>query len=56
MKNGFAIAIGHVGPEGGKITAQAIKQMTPKLMSEGIEFVTISKMKELIENDGRGIY
>lgn len=56
LKNGFAIAIGHVGPEGGKTTAQAIKQMTPKLMSEGIEFVTISKMKELIENDGRGIY
>lgn len=47
VKNGTAIAIGHVGPEGGKITAQAIKDLAPEIEKMGVEFVTISKMKEI---------
>ncbi|MCJ7856437.1 divergent polysaccharide deacetylase family protein [Lachnospiraceae bacterium NSJ-143] len=51
LKNGKAVAIGHVGPEGGKITAKAIEKMYPELMAKGVEFVTISRMRELIENE-----
>ena len=47
VKNGTAIAIGHVGPEGGKITAQAIKDLAPEIEKMGVEFVTITKMKEI---------
>lgn len=47
LKNGFALAIGHVGPEGGKITAQAIKEMAPEMEQKGIEFVTISQYAKL---------
>ena len=47
LKNGFALAIGHVGPEGGKITAQAIKEMAPEMEQKGIEFVTISEYAKL---------
>ena len=48
IENGFAIAIGHVGPEGGLVTANAIKSMYPKLMGQGVEFVTISRLSELV--------
>lgn len=48
LKNGYAIAIGHVGPEGGKITAQAIKELAPEIQKSGIQFVTVSQMKEII--------
>ena len=47
VKNGTAIAIGHVGPEGGKITAQAIKDLAPEIEKMGVEFVTITQMKEI---------
>ena len=50
LKNGTAIAIGHVGPEGGNVTVSAIKKMYPTLMANGVEFVTISRMKEIIQN------
>lgn len=47
VKNGTEIAIGHVGPEGGKITAQAIKDLVPEIEKMGVEFVTITQMKEI---------
>lgn len=47
IKKGSALCIGHVGPEGGKITAQAIKDLTPELKEKGIEFVTISQLMEI---------
>lgn len=49
IKNGYAIAIGHVGAEGGKITAQAIKNTYKSLEDKGIEFVTVSQLAELIK-------
>jgi polysaccharide deacetylase 2 family uncharacterized protein YibQ len=49
-EKGTCIAIGHVGPEGGKITAEAIKEMYPEITKSGIEFVTVSQMKEIQEN------
>lgn len=51
VKNGTAIAIGHVGPEGGKITAQAIKDMAPEIKKMGVEFVTITKLKEITDEN-----
>ena len=44
LEKGAAIAIGHVGPEGGKITAQAIKEAAPELERAGITFVTVSEL------------
>ena len=44
LEKGTAIAIGHVGPEGGKITAQAIKEVAPELEQAGITFVTVSEL------------
>lgn len=51
VKNGTAIAIGHVGPEGGKITAQAIKDLQPEIEQMGVEFVPITKLKEIVDEN-----
>ncbi|MCT4621805.1 MAG: divergent polysaccharide deacetylase family protein [Marinisporobacter sp.] len=53
LEKGYAIGIGHVGAEGGTITINGIKNMVPVLEREGIEFINISKLKKLIENDNR---
>lgn len=45
IKDGSAIAIGHVGVEGGKVTAQAIKNKIPYFKEKGIEIVPISSIK-----------
>lgn len=44
LAQGEALAIGHVGPEGGKITAQAIRALLPELESLGIVFVTAGEL------------
>lgn len=44
IKNGYAVAIGHVGSEGGKITAKAIEEMIPELENQGIKLVFISEL------------
>lgn len=46
QKEGYAVAIGHVGPEGGVVTADAIKEMIPQLEAMGIEFVFLSQLLE----------
>lgn len=51
LKNGSAIAIGHVGPEGGKVTAQAISQLIDELQSQGIEFITIEQLNKIQHED-----
>ncbi|MDR1536623.1 MAG: divergent polysaccharide deacetylase family protein [Clostridiales bacterium] len=43
-KNGFAIAIGHVGPWGGIPTANALASLVPSLQAEGIEFLTLTEL------------
>ena len=45
-KQGSAIAIGHVGPEGGNITVQAIRELAPELEREGITFVSLSELAQ----------
>ncbi|ADY55848.1 protein of unknown function DUF610 YibQ [Syntrophobotulus glycolicus DSM 8271] len=44
LKEGYAVVIGHVGAEGGAITAQVLEEMIPKLESKGIEFVYASEL------------
>ena len=41
---GSAVAIGHVGPEGGVLTAKVLAEMAPELEKEGIRFVTVSEL------------
>ncbi len=50
LSKGYALAIGHVGPEGGNITAAAIKELAPQFESQGIEFVTASQLKLILDN------
>jgi hypothetical protein len=51
-KNGYALAIGHVGAEGGKVTAEAIGEMYKQLEAEGIEFVTTDELVATLTNLG----
>ncbi len=44
FEKGGALAIGHVGPEGGKVTAKAIRELAPELEAAGITFVTVSQL------------
>ncbi len=49
LKKGYAVAIGHVGAEGGVVTAQAIKNTYKALENKGIEFVTVGRLIEEAE-------
>jgi len=44
LENKFAVAIGHVGPDGGIVTAQAISEMLPVFEENGIELVYVSDL------------
>jgi hypothetical protein len=46
-ERGYAIAIGHVGIEGGKPTAATIAEMLPYFESKNIQLVYISELKPL---------
>lgn len=46
LKKGYAVAIGHVGIEGGKVTAEAIKEMLPEFERKNIQLVFVSELKE----------
>ncbi len=41
-----------MGPEGGKVTAQALKETAEELKSKGIEFVTITRLREIYGDTG----
>lgn len=47
LSRGYAIGIGHVGEQGGKITMEQIKAMIPELEEKGIRFVYSSQLLEL---------
>ncbi len=51
LEKGYAIGIGHVGPEGGIVTAQAIQSMIPVLEKKGIRFVTMKELQKVIAKD-----
>jgi len=44
IENKKSIAIGHVGPDGGAVTAQCIKEMIPILEEKNIELVYVSDL------------
>ena len=44
LKKGYAVAIGHVGTEGGKITYEAIKETLPYFDSNNIQLVYVSEL------------
>lgn len=46
-KEGYAIAIGHVGPEGGKITAEALDNVFLEFERKGVSFITLSELINL---------
>ncbi len=50
LKRGYAIGIGHVGPEGGDVTVKAIKKMYPKISDKGIKFVFVSDIFHIIDH------
>lgn len=50
LQRGYAVGIGHVGPEGGTVTAQAIKTMYPILHEKGIRFINLTQLKDLQKN------
>lgn len=45
LKDGKSVAIGHVGIEGGKVTAQAIAEMLPEFDAKNIQLVFVSELK-----------
>lgn len=46
-KKNFAIAIGHVGPAGGKTTARAIKEIYDEYKNKNVKFVTLSELAKI---------
>lgn len=50
-EKGYAIGIGHVGGQGGKITVEVIDKMSKKLKEQGIEFIYLSQMKDILVNN-----
>lgn len=44
QEKGYAIVIGHVGPQKGPHTSAALKAMIPKLQAQNVEFVTVSTL------------
>ena len=49
-EKGFAVAIGHVGPDGGFVTVNAIKDLYKEMERRGVEFVTISELSNILSN------
>lgn len=45
-EKGYAVAIGHVGPEGGMVTVQALQNLKEPLQKEGICFVKVSELSK----------
>jgi polysaccharide deacetylase 2 family uncharacterized protein YibQ len=45
LEKGYAVAIGHVGIEGGKVTAEAICEMLPEFDEKNIQLVYISELE-----------
>ncbi len=51
LKKGYAVCIGHVGAEGGRITAEAIGEVSNEFEKNGIEFVTVERLLDVKEKN-----
>ena len=49
LDNGYAVGIGHVGGQGGKITIDTIDKMSKKLKQQGIEFIYLSEIENILD-------
>lgn len=48
-RKGYGVAIGHVGIEGGTVTAEAIREMLPEFDRRNIKLVFVSELKNAVE-------
>ena len=48
LQKGYAIGIGHVGGQGGKVTINTINKMAEELKKNGIEFVYLSELDSIL--------
>ena len=48
-EKGYAIVIGHVGPQKGPHTAEALQSMVDKLQAKNVEFVTVSQLMHTLQ-------
>lgn len=48
-EKGYAVAIGHVGKAGGLNTVKGISNIAPKLEEEGIRFVTVKELFDILK-------
>lgn len=46
LRKGYAVAIGHVGIEGGVVTAEAISEMLPEFDKKNIQLVFVSELRK----------
>lgn len=51
LEKGYAVAIGHVGAEGGIVTARAINETYKELEKQGIRFVGVTELCEILNGD-----
>ncbi|WP_238472957.1 divergent polysaccharide deacetylase family protein [Desulforamulus profundi] len=51
-KQGYAVAIGHVG-QGGRVTASAVKEAIPLIEKEGVKLVPLSEIVKLKNGNGK---
>ena len=49
VKNGYCLAIGHVGAEGGRATYKAIKNKYEEIEAKNIKFVTIGELEAILK-------
>lgn len=50
LEKGYAVAIGHVGAEGGMVTYNAIKNRYKELEDKGIKFVSAEELVRIVNN------
>lgn len=51
LRDGYAVAIGHVGPEGGTVTAKALRESACEIEKMGVEFVSIGTLNEILNGE-----
>lgn len=48
LQKGYAVGIGHVGGQGGKVTINTINKMAKELKESGIEFIYLSELDSIL--------
>lgn len=53
LRRGYALGIGHVGPEGGTVTARAIKAKYKEFTEMGIKFIFVTDLIKVMEENNK---